>query len=182
ASRAASNPMRMTWRLAAWAISGAAFAAHIAYEQVRLRSSPGPTALHASLAVALGAFALAVAANVHAQAAASHQPSHFLALVLWPVVTALPAFVVGLAAAARHGPCRRDGWREDARGEAAHRAGPVPRPRLRDRALRGPTRRQRWARRGALRPLLVGRVPGDPAHGIGPLGEHPVEARRHPCR
>src|SRR2546430_6888176 len=89
ASRAASNPMRMTWRLAAWAISGAAFAAHIAYEQVRLRSSPGPTALHASLAVALGAFALAVAANVHAQAAASHQPSHFLALVLWPVVTAL---------------------------------------------------------------------------------------------
>jgi len=116
ASRAASNPMRMTWRLAAWAISGAAFAAHIAYEQVRLRSSPGPTALHASLAVALGAFALAVAANVHAQAAASHQPSHFLALVLWPVVTALPAFVVGLAAAAGLGLARARGDRGEGRG------------------------------------------------------------------
>src|SRR5437016_1739971 len=111
ASRAASNPMRMTWRLAAWAISGAAFAAHIAYEQVRLRSSPGPTALHASLAVAL-----AVAANVHAQAAASHQPSHFLALVLWPVVTALPAFVVGLAAAAGLGLARARGDRSEGRG------------------------------------------------------------------
>src|SRR5205809_5907426 len=99
-----------------WAISGAAFAAHIAYEQVRLRSSPGATALHASLAVALGAFALAVAANVHAQAAASHQPSHFLALVLWPVVTALPAFVVGLAAAAGLGLARARGDRSEGRG------------------------------------------------------------------
>src|SRR5439155_1076604 len=104
------------FRLGAWAISGAAFAAHIAYEQVRLRSSPGPTALHASLAVALGAFALAVAANVHAQAAASHQPSHFLALVLWPVVTALPAFVVGLAAAAGLGLARARGDRSEGRG------------------------------------------------------------------
>src|SRR5438034_10234174 len=59
AGAAASHQMRVTWRLAAWVISAAAFAAHIGYEQVRLRSSPGTTALHASLAVALGAFALA---------------------------------------------------------------------------------------------------------------------------
>ncbi len=104
---AASHQMRVAWRLAAWVISAAAFAAHIGYEHVRLRSSPGTTALHASLAVALGAFALAVAANVHAQAAASHQLSHTLALVLWPVVTALPAFVVALAAAAGLGLTRR---------------------------------------------------------------------------
>ena len=100
ANRAASNQMRVTWRLAAWVISAAAFAAHIGYEHVRLRSSPGTTALHASLAVGLGAFALAVAASLHAQAASSHQHSHALALVVWPVVTALPAFVVALAAAA----------------------------------------------------------------------------------
>src|SRR6266516_4913870 len=91
---AGSNQMRVTWRLAAWVISAAAFAAHIGYEQVRLRSSPGTTALHASLAVAIGAFALAVAANVHAQAASVHQHSHTLALLAWPVVTAVPAFVV----------------------------------------------------------------------------------------
>jgi hypothetical protein len=100
ANRAASHQMRVTWRLAAWVISAAAFAVHIGYEHVRLRSSPGRTALHASLAVALGAFALAVAANVHAQAASSHQHSPALALLVWPVMTALPAFVVALAAAA----------------------------------------------------------------------------------
>ena len=100
AGGAASHQMRVTWRLAAWVISAAAFAAHIGYEQVRLRSSPGTTALHASLAVALGAFALAVVANVRAQAVSSHQHFHALALVLWPVVTALPAFVVALGAAA----------------------------------------------------------------------------------
>ena len=97
---AASNQMRVTWRVAAWVISAAAFAAHLGYEQVRPRSSPGTTALHAALAVALGAFGVAVAANVHAQAAAIHQRSVGLALVLWPVVTALPAFVDALAAAA----------------------------------------------------------------------------------
>ena len=97
---AGSNQMRVTWRLAAWVISAAAFATHIGYEHVRLRSSPATVALHASLAVAMGAFALAVAAMLHAQAVSGLQHSHALALVLWPAVTALPAFVVALAAAA----------------------------------------------------------------------------------
>jgi hypothetical protein len=99
--------MRVTWRLAAWVISAAAFAAHIGYEHVRLRSSPGTTALHTSLAVALGAFALAVAANVHAQVVSSYRPSHAVALVAWPVLTALPAFVVALAVAAGLAVARR---------------------------------------------------------------------------
>jgi hypothetical protein len=107
AGQTASTQMRVTWRLAAWLISGVAFAAHIAYEQIRLRSTPGTTALHASLAPALGAFGLAVAANVHAQAASVHRPAHTLALVLWPVLTALPAFVVALAAAAGLALARR---------------------------------------------------------------------------
>ena len=107
ANRAASAQMRVTWRLAAWVISAAAFAAHIWHEHVRLRSSPGTTALHTSLAVALGAFALAVAANIHAQAVSSYQPSHAVALVAWPVLTALPAFVVALAVAAGLAVARR---------------------------------------------------------------------------
>src|SRR5438445_10835135 len=78
ANRAASHQIRVTWRLAAGVISAAAFAAHIAYEHIRLRSSPGTTALPAALAVAIGAFAHAVAAVVHAPAALAHQPSHNL--------------------------------------------------------------------------------------------------------
>src|ERR1700682_4329763 len=89
-----SNQIRVAWRLAAWVISAVGFAAHIGYEQIRLRSSRRTTALHAALAVGLGAFGLAVAARIHSQ----HFPA--FALVVWPVLTALPAFIVALAAAA----------------------------------------------------------------------------------
>jgi len=67
------------------------------------------TALHASLAVAVGAFALAVAANLHARwVASSNQRSLVFALAVWPAVTAVPAFVVALAAAAGLRRTRRD--------------------------------------------------------------------------
>ena len=98
AGSAGSDQVRVAWRLAAWVISAAAFAAHIVYEQVRLRSSSRTTALHASLAAGLGAFGLAVAARLHAQATQHHFPA--IAIAIWPVMTALPAFVVALAAAA----------------------------------------------------------------------------------
>jgi hypothetical protein len=107
AKSAASNQVRVAWRLAAWVISAAAFAAHIGYAHVRLRSSPGTTALHASLAVGLGAFALAIAASLHARTASTHQHFPALALAVWPVVTALPAFVVALALAAVLARARR---------------------------------------------------------------------------
>ena len=96
-----SNQMRVTWRLLAWLISGAAFAAHVGYEHFSLRNSPVRTAWHASLAVGLGAFALAAAVTIHAQGSgSSHQGSRALALVLWPAVTAVPAFVVALGSVA----------------------------------------------------------------------------------
>lgn len=108
AGSASSNEMRVAWRLAAWLISGAAFTAHVGYEHFRLRHSPGTTARHASLAVALGAFALAAAAGIHGRASsAGHQRSMALALVLWPVLTAVPAFVVALGSAAALGSRRR---------------------------------------------------------------------------
>ena len=53
------------WRLAAWVASAAFAAAHIGYEYFRLNNSPRATALHAATAVAFGAFALALAANIH---------------------------------------------------------------------------------------------------------------------
>jgi hypothetical protein len=107
AKSAASNQVRVAWRLTAWMISAAAFAAHIAYEHIRLRSPARTTALHASLAVALGAFGLAVAASLHAQRTHQHFPA--VALAIWPIVTALPAFVVALAAAAVLARVRKPG-------------------------------------------------------------------------
>jgi len=89
------------WRLAAWLASAAVAAAHLMYEHYRLRESPRPVALHAAGAVGLGAFGLAVAANVHwlfAGRPGQHAP--LLALPIWPVVTAVPAFLGALAVAA----------------------------------------------------------------------------------
>ena len=106
----ASTQMRIAWRLAAWLTSAAAFAAHIWYELFRLRNSAFTTALHASLAAALGAFALAVAANLHALWTTSgNQRLLALALAVWPALTAVPAFVVALAVAAGLARTRRSG-------------------------------------------------------------------------
>lgn len=98
AGTAGSQQLRVTWRLAAWATSAGAFASHIWYEQVRLRHSPSTTAFYAALAVAIGAFGLAVSAGIHAMKVHRHFPAS--ALVAWPIVTALPAFVVAFVAAA----------------------------------------------------------------------------------
>ena len=95
-----ANHVRV-WRLAAWLVSAVVAAAHIWYEQYRLGSAPRPTALHAAGAVALGAFGLALAANVHWLFAGTHgQRPPLLALPVWPVVTAVPAFLAALAIAA----------------------------------------------------------------------------------
>ena len=92
---------QVMWRRAAWLVSAAAFGVHIAIEHFRQRNSPRTTALHASLAAALGALGLAVAANVHAlRAASGNQYLLALSLLLWPILTAAPAFVVALALAA----------------------------------------------------------------------------------
>lgn len=101
---------RIAWRLAAWWVCAAAFAAHLGYEHFRLRSSPSRAALHVSVAVALGAFALAVWVNVHAHWGASPQsPLAPWALVAFPVVTGAPAFVVALVAATVLARARRRG-------------------------------------------------------------------------
>jgi len=101
AGAAASAQLRVTWRAGAYVTSAVAFAAHIRYEYFRLRSSPLMTALHTSGGVALGAFGLAVAANIHARSAgSSHHRLLAIALVAWPLLTAVPAFVVALAATA----------------------------------------------------------------------------------
>jgi len=89
------------WRLGAWVVSAAVGAAHIGYQHYRLGSAPRATARHAAAAVALGAFGLALAANVHwLFAGRDGQHAPLLALPIWPVITALPVFLVALAVAA----------------------------------------------------------------------------------
>ena len=89
------------WRLAAWLLSGAAFAAHIGYECFGSRNAPRRAALHVASAVAVGAFGLAVGANIHSLSVAStsqHRRLLLVALVAWPIITGLPAFLVALGA------------------------------------------------------------------------------------
>ena len=101
ASWAASNSLRVTWNRLGFLASAVAFALHIGYEHFRLRNSPLITAAHVSTAVAVGAFALAVNANVHGlRVGSSNQRLLAFALVAWPAITAVPAFVVALVAAA----------------------------------------------------------------------------------
>jgi len=108
AGAAASDQIQFFWRLSAFVISAVVFAAHIAFEHFRLRSPTRQTASHASAAVALGAFALALVANIHDLGSASgYRPRMLLALVAFPLVTAVPAFIVALVVAAVLGLKRR---------------------------------------------------------------------------
>jgi hypothetical protein len=100
------------WRLAAWGVSGVAYATHLAYELFRLRNSCLFAALHVALAAALGALGLAVGAIIHARSVGTpsqHQQLLLVALAVWPVITGVPAFLVGLGASglltrwSRHG-------------------------------------------------------------------------------
>ena len=89
------------WRLAAWIVSGGVYATHIWYEHFRLRNSPRLAALHVAVAVAVGAIALAGAGMIHSMSTASViRPAWLLALVIWPAVTAVPAFLGAFVATA----------------------------------------------------------------------------------
>ncbi|HEV8241566.1 MAG TPA: hypothetical protein VGS57_19545 [Thermoanaerobaculia bacterium] len=69
-----------------WLACAGAFALHIAYEHAKLRSLPIRAALHVAAAVAAGAFVLAIWVTSHTFAP--------LALLLFPLITAVPAFLV----------------------------------------------------------------------------------------
>ena len=108
AGAAASDQMRSFWRLSAFVLSAVVFAAHIAYEHFRLRNTARPTAWHASLAVAFGGLGLALMANIHDLGTASgYRPRMLIALVAWPLLTGVPAFIVAMVVAAGLGVKRR---------------------------------------------------------------------------
>jgi hypothetical protein len=85
------------WRLGAWLLSAGIYGAQILYERFGVRSAPRSAALRVGVAAALGAFGLAAAANVHSLSVGASDRQHrllLLALVIWPILTGLPAFLV----------------------------------------------------------------------------------------
>jgi hypothetical protein len=98
--RATDAQARTAWRLAAWLLSLAAFAAQIAYELRALRRPPRSAAADSAFAAALGAFGLAVVAAARAIQHGVFGARYLAALALWPLVILVPALIVGLALAA----------------------------------------------------------------------------------
>lgn len=97
AGAAGPTPARTLWRATAFLVSGVVYVAHLAAEWRSRRVLA--SSLHVALAVAIGAFALALSANIHSLFVASSNRLLLRASVLiWPVMTALPAFVVAFAA------------------------------------------------------------------------------------
>jgi hypothetical protein len=94
-----SNGVRL-WRLAAWIVCGALYAVHIGWEHFRYGNRALAAASHVAAAVAVGGLVLAVAATIHRVLAVSPTPywRFLIALVVWPMITAAPAFVVALLA------------------------------------------------------------------------------------
>lgn len=95
AGSAASAHSRNAWRFAAWLSSVIAFAIHVAYERFRGDATAVRSARYAAGAVALGAFALAAVGPVRSHWAADNfWRTVGLSVVLWPLLTGIPAFLV----------------------------------------------------------------------------------------
>jgi hypothetical protein len=100
AARSSSHRMAVAWNFASFGVSLVVFAIHIGYEHFRIGNRPLIVALHTSLAVALGGLLLALAANIHAiRVASANHRLLAIALIVWPLMTGIPAFVVALIAA-----------------------------------------------------------------------------------
>ena len=95
------------WRLAAWVASAAVLVAHVIYEQ-RRHSPPLRTAWHVSFAVALGALVLAVWVLAFGYVIGARRSSLApFALLLFPLLSGVPAFVIALLLAGVGSKVRR---------------------------------------------------------------------------
>ena len=89
------------WRLAAWVLSAVAYGVHLWYEHTWLRSTARAAAGHVALGVALGAFGIAVAGMIHSlNTGVGLRATWIIALLAFPALTALPAYIVALGVGA----------------------------------------------------------------------------------
>ena len=83
------------WRLAAWILSAVVFALHVLHLHFRERVSAARVARSAALGCAIGGFGLAAWAMVFNATRGTMRPGTWgLALVLWPLILAVPAFIL----------------------------------------------------------------------------------------
>jgi drug/metabolite transporter (DMT)-like permease len=99
AGSASSLPGRNLWRYAAWVLCLLVFAGHLVRERVHRGFNAWSAALHAAVAVAIGGLALAAAGPVRTYWGTGTAGRALLALVTWPLLVGVPAFLVGLAGA-----------------------------------------------------------------------------------
>ena len=93
----ASIATQETWNRLAFLLSGILFLIHLGHEHFRFRHSARITATHVAIAVAIGAFGLALMANIHDLSSPSgFRPRMLVALLAWPLLTGVPAFIVAL--------------------------------------------------------------------------------------
>jgi len=84
------------WRLAAWIVSAMVLAAHVIYAHRRMRLLAARAAFQVAAGVATGGFGLALYAMVlDVMRGTPRTGSWLLALVLWPVLLGIPAFILG---------------------------------------------------------------------------------------
>src|SRR5262245_3849881 len=69
------------WRLGAWLLSAVLYGTHILFEAFGVRNAPRTGAVHVGLAVALGGFGLALAANLHSVSAGAGDHQRRLLLI-----------------------------------------------------------------------------------------------------
>ena len=95
AGAAASPDARVRWRLAAWAVSGVLYLAHLAYEA--RRHPPRSASWHAAFGAGIGGLGIAIAAMTHAiRTGEGNLPLLLAAIPAFPVLVTIPAFLVGL--------------------------------------------------------------------------------------
>jgi hypothetical protein len=100
AGSANSAAGRTSWRLVGWIVPLIVFSIHVSYECVRRGNPSMRVARHVAVAVALGAFLFAAGAPVASHWSEGHLSRLvLLSLVLWPILTGVPAFVAAFAAA-----------------------------------------------------------------------------------
>jgi hypothetical protein len=98
AGAASAQQVRAGWRLTGWLLGLAVFSGHLAFEHRRIGAPLRTSATRVATAVAVGALALAIVGPIRAHWGASDAGRTFaLSLVMWPIITGVPAFLLGLA-------------------------------------------------------------------------------------
>ena len=99
AASATVGSARTLARVLAWVVSVIVLLFHVRHEQSH-HNSIVRSALYAASGIAFGAFLLAACVIGRLQAVGAAHALNWLALVVWPVATSVPAFLLALAAAA----------------------------------------------------------------------------------